>query len=127
MRARGTGLVTPESIKSVNYFEPWVATYGDIVITRNGEIIVQWETEQDDISMFRWDGRESSLIADSNVTDERIEIDFIVGNGFYRKGTFSRPSYFLSNCKKIKKEGLPLYKEVPLRPGEELDGSVVDE
>lgn len=92
---------------------------GFVVITKDDEILTAFKPLGDYID-GQWEGDVfntwSGVNSDIEVFSERsgrkgyAYFDLMSGNGFYYKSNKSEePDYFLSNCRKIKKEMLPVY------------------
>lgn len=95
------------------------STMGFTVITKNGEVLSRFKPLGDNV-LGKWEGDVFSSWdatgTDIEVASERFgrsglaQFDLISGNGFfYKKGESQDPDYFLSNCHRIKKPGLPIY------------------
>lgn len=90
---------------------------GFVVIVKNGEILKVFRPlgeMQGDV----WNGDQFNTWGydtDIEVFNERFgakgyaKINLIKGAGFYHNAHGEPPEYFLSNCRKIKKSGLPVY------------------
>lgn len=100
-------------------FNNAIVPHGFVVITKNGEVLKVFKP-LGDYNNGRWEGDVFSVWGtgpDIAVWSERLgesgyaKFDLLSGNGFYYK-SLSRvePDYFLSNCRRIKKIGLPVYK-----------------
>jgi len=91
---------------------------GFIVITKNGEVLKRFSPIGDYIQgiwegdVFNsWSATDTDIVVYSgrHGRDGLAEFDLLSGNGFYYKSLDKKPAYFLSNCRKIHKKGLPVY------------------
>jgi hypothetical protein len=94
-------------------------SYGFVVITKHGEVLSTFNP-LGEYSNNKWKGDTfnawTNTGTDIEVYNEKMgtkghaEFDLLAGMGFYfkSKGQGS-PSYFLSGCKRINKQGLPVY------------------
>jgi hypothetical protein len=102
-------------IKSLGEYSP----SGFVVVNKSGEDLIvfnplgEYENGHWEGDVFNsWDGVDTEI----EVFSERFgasgyaHFDLLSGNGFYYKTVHrNQPDYFLSNCRKIRKVGLPVY------------------
>ncbi|WP_394147557.1 hypothetical protein [Shewanella atlantica] len=100
-------------------FSNQVKPMGFVVVTKNSDILINFKPLGDNVG-GEWDGDVFSSWAgtetDIKVYSERFgksgyaHFDLLDGNGFfYKSANRESPDYFLSDCKRIKKEKLPVY------------------
>jgi hypothetical protein len=93
--------------------------YGFVVITKNGEILKTFKPLGEYVSgewkgdfFNHWKHLESSVevFSEESGKDGYANFNLIDGIGFYYESQYSKPKYFLSNCRRIKKTSLPVYE-----------------
>lgn len=96
-----------------------VKPMGFVVVTKDRDVFITFKP-LGDYENGVWDGDVfsswSGSSTDIQVYSERFgksgyaHFDLMSGNGFfYKSGSSKEPEYFLSNCKRIKKEQLPVF------------------
>ena len=100
-------------------FNKQVKPMGFVLVTKNNDTLITFKP-LGDIVESKWDGDVfsswSGTETDIKVYSERFGksgyayFDLLDGNGFfYKSDKRESPDYFLSDCKRIKKEKLPVY------------------
>lgn len=109
LRARLVYKVSDKTYKSAGF----------VVITKNGEVFKTFKPlgdyengvwDGDFFNTWSHSGAELVVFNGRSGKDGYASFDLIDGNGFYRNTQFSDPSYFLSECRRIKRKGLPVYE-----------------
>ena len=100
-------------------FENQIKPIGFVVVTKNSDVLIKFKPVGD-YEKGKWDGDVfnswSGTNTDIQVFSERFgrrgyaHFDLMDGNGFfYKSDSRKQPDYFLYECKRIKKEKLPIY------------------
>lgn len=95
------------------------STSGFVVVTKNREILktfkplgeyINGEWDGDFFNSWSRNGTKIEAFDGISGKDGYVSFDLLEGMGFYYKSRYDKPRFFLSNCRRIKKKGLPIYK-----------------
>jgi hypothetical protein len=95
-----------------------IGSAGFVVVTKNNEVIKVFNPNGKHVgkvwtgdALHEWGAAEGTdLDAFDGSSGTWARFDFMDGMGFYYEQGNSKPKYFLSNCRKIKKANLPIYE-----------------